>query len=1570
MLGAGIAVAIVLSSCSNDKTAAPDEPATATPVKPDQPKWFEDQAVPTVRKPTVIYPTRGTSMPLGQILGQKNDNAPAAAPTARPEAPVVNRDQRSPSANGAAIQTTTSNAAPDPTLSFDGMSNGDNNDTLGFRVFPPDPNGDVGPNHYVQWVNLVIGVYDKSGNQLVDALPGNTPWTGFGGPCDSNNDGDPLVVYDQLADRWVFTQFAITASAGHQCFAVSQTADPLGAYHLYDYVFSPGGGINDYPKIGVWPDGYYLTVNDFAGSFRAAVAAAVDREAMLDGLPAALVKFDVVSADPNEQIFSLQPTHLEGRVLPPTGAPNYIINSFDDETWSTTPDATKDRYNIWALQPDWNDPENGSTLVGPVTLDAPEFDAELCGFDRNCIPQPGGGNTLDSLSVMTMYRLSYRNLGTHEAMVLNHTVDVGDNRAGVQWTEIRNPTTAPVLHQTGTFAPDDGLNRWMGSAAMDGQGNIAVGYSVSSADTFPGLRYAARLANDPLGEMGQGEAVIVEGSTAQSGANRWGDYASMSVDELDDCTFWFTGEYASDALPGDWSTRIASFQLPLCTATEIGFIEGTVTDTSGAPIEGARVSVDAFSAVSGADGSYSLALIPGTYDVSVAAFGYLSQTLAGLDVVAEETTDASFSLDLAPLATVSGWIYDGSDAGWPLYAKLVLTTEGAPATSVFTDPGTGFYSVELPVGTDFSASVEALVPGYEAEARPITPGPNGTVAHFGLEVNQGTCDALGYAEETTAISTEDFEGVFPPVGWELTNDTVNCNGELGWFDTDTIGNLSGGAGKYAAANSDQCGSGVTMSATMTSAPVDLSEFGDGDGLSIRFAQDLRTITGTQARVEVWNGIEWEVLSTQTVDDRGPTQLTLGTSSANGLADARVRFAYEAGWHWWWQIDDLELSRRSCEYRLGGLVWGQVNDGNTGAGLVGASVATGTEPTVQTSATPEDPGLGDGLFFTFLPAPQAITASASNYTDATSNVVPQVNGATRRDLSLGAGRIEIDPNSIALRVPFGGMASATMTVSNTGTAPAMVEFDEVIGRGVSRPEGPFAPAGRRLGPKRLFDYDARGVREPTVPKTVPTLAAGEVSRTIASGLPGAWGMGFNFATNNPWVGNISALSGPDAMHEFDVDGTATGRVIDTASYGSIFSADIAYDSTNGTLWQVNVGGDDCIHEVDPVSLTVTGESICPAFGTSERGLAYDPVTDTFYAGSWNDGRVIQFDRAGDILRAVQVGLNVSGLAYNPATAHLFVLSNDAVALADIVVLDANADLVEVGQFEITDGGNPAFADFSQAGLELDCDGNLWAVDQTNGTITVAASGESTSCASGIDWLVVAPQSFTVAAGDSVSVTVTVDASTLTPGLYEAQLLPRTNTPYDVAPVPVAAEVRFRDVAVGSYGDGEIHGLAGAGITFGCGGGNFCPFGLMTRRFLMVWGLRSALGPDYVPPRAEGLLFNDVAPDSFGADFIEDAANRGYEQGCGEVFFCPDNAVTRGAAAVSVLRFLEGADYMPPAATGMFVDVPADIAPFVEEAWERGIIDSCGADSFCPFSPGSRADMAIWLVRAFNFPTFGL
>ncbi|MEO8287775.1 MAG: S-layer homology domain-containing protein [Chloroflexota bacterium] len=414
---------------------------------------------------------------------------------------------------------------------------------------PPDTQGDVGPNNYVQMVNNAFQIWDKSGNSLFGPAQNNTLWAGFGGPCQTFNDGDPIVLHDQLADRWMLTQFVSHAPYG-QCIAISATADPTGAYHRYYFPMAHANQLHDYPKFGIWPDGYYMTANRFFPdqSFAGPAVVVFDRAAMLQGSAATLQEID-----PPNYFSTLLPSDLDGSTLPPAGAPNYLAST----------SAVRDSMRIWKFHVDWTTPAN-SSLTGPTNIPVAQFDPNMCGGSRNCIPQPNVTQKLDALAGRLMFRLAYRNMGDHEVLVGTSTVDEdGNDHAGVRWYEVRDPGGAPFVYQQGTYAPDSD-HRWLPSIAMDHDGNIAVGYSVSSSTVFPSIRYSGRLATDPLGTLGQGETTLVAGTGSQSAPSRWGDYASMSVDPSDDCTFWYTNEYEVITAGYTWATRIGSFKFPGC----------------------------------------------------------------------------------------------------------------------------------------------------------------------------------------------------------------------------------------------------------------------------------------------------------------------------------------------------------------------------------------------------------------------------------------------------------------------------------------------------------------------------------------------------------------------------------------------------------------------------------------------------------------------------------------------------------------------------------------------------------------------------------------------------------------------------------------------------------------------------------------------------------------------------------------------------------------------------------------------------------------------------------------------
>ncbi len=435
-----------------------------------------------------------------------------------------------------------------------------NIDGIHFTGFvPPDPVGDIGPNHYVQMANAVFAIYNRSGILLAGPTSISSLWTAAGdttGPCATQNRGDPVVLYDQLAGRWLMSQFAFHS---YVCIAISRTANPVSdGWYVYTFDVRE---FPDYFKLGVWPDAYYMAANfDFNLQV---TAVAFDRTNMLNGNPATFVQFNVAGL-PGLDGSMLLPSDLDGPAPPPTAAPNVFYRQVDGDVFGGM-----DRLELFEFHVDWSNPAS-SSFTGPTNLVMAPFDSDLCGFfSFSCIPQPGTQVRLDPINEWPMWRLQYRNFGTHETLVGNFTVDVdGHDHAGIRWFELRKTGGAWTVYQQGTYAPQAPgaawQHRWIGSIAMDRAGNIALGYSVSSSDgVFPSIRYAGRLATDRLGRLPRGEQTLVNGAGSSTFV-RWGDYSSMNVDPSNDCTFWYTNEYFL-TIGIQWLTRIGSFQFPTCS---------------------------------------------------------------------------------------------------------------------------------------------------------------------------------------------------------------------------------------------------------------------------------------------------------------------------------------------------------------------------------------------------------------------------------------------------------------------------------------------------------------------------------------------------------------------------------------------------------------------------------------------------------------------------------------------------------------------------------------------------------------------------------------------------------------------------------------------------------------------------------------------------------------------------------------------------------------------------------------------------------------------------------------------
>ncbi|MBA3914107.1 MAG: hypothetical protein H0X25_09710 [Acidobacteriales bacterium] len=432
--------------------------------------------------------------------------------------------------------------------SFDGMGQGfvGPNGLFNIQFDPPDTNIAVGRHQIVEMVNTAVAVYDK---QLMRWTAGpidlHDVWTNDFPDC-RLDDGDPIVLYDRLADRWILSQLG-GFNFGSECVAVSQTSDATGSYYLYE--FKPAAS-TDYPKLSVWPDAYYLTTNEFTNNERylGAGVCALDRKSMLRGAAAISICFNT-----STDFDTVLTAGIEGSLLPPPGSPNYAF-ALDNNTHAGLAE--------WLFHVDFAHPDN-SSFTGPINVPVAGFNP-VCRFTFDCVPQKGTLQRIDALGNLLMFHLAYRNFGSYESLTAVHTVavtDHGTRRTGERWYEIRNPGASPLVYQQGTWAPSAQW-RFMASLDQDKQGNIAMGYSVSSSTEVPGIRYSGRRVTDPLNLL-EREIAVTAGAGFHND-DRWGDYSSMVIDPFDDCTFWYANEYQTQNGALTWHTRIASIRFPSC----------------------------------------------------------------------------------------------------------------------------------------------------------------------------------------------------------------------------------------------------------------------------------------------------------------------------------------------------------------------------------------------------------------------------------------------------------------------------------------------------------------------------------------------------------------------------------------------------------------------------------------------------------------------------------------------------------------------------------------------------------------------------------------------------------------------------------------------------------------------------------------------------------------------------------------------------------------------------------------------------------------------------------------------
>jgi hypothetical protein len=811
-------------------------------------------------------------------------------------------------------QSVVSLLAPTILATFDGVGQGlvGPNGTFSVNSAPPDTNGDIGPNHYIQTVNSDFAIFSKTGTVLYGPVPLNTLWSGFGGDCQTNNDGDPVVLYDPIADRWMISQFSVTGANGTtkpflQCVAVSQTPDPTGAWYRYSFSYT---GFNDYPKMGVWPDAYYTTFNMFnaAGTaFLGAKVCAYDRAKMLTGAAATQQCFDTSTS-----YGGLLPADLDGARLPPAGAPNTVVAL----------GATTGTLATWKFHVDWTTPAN-TTFTGPTTLTTTAY-AEACGTSGTCIPQSGGGS-LDSLSDRVMFRLAYRNFADgHQSLVVNHSITAGTS-VGVRWYELRlDASSNASIFQQGTYAPDANY-RWMGSIAQDQAGNMALGYSVSSSSLKPSIRYTGRLAGDAAGQMTQGEGTLITGGGAQgSSLTRWGDYSMMSVDPVDDCTFWFTSEYIPANGTFNWKTRIGSFKMPGCGATASNDFSisaspatvsvaagGTGTSTISTAITAGAAQSVALSASglpAGATASFSPASVTSggsstlTLSAGTAAAGTYSLTITGTGASATRTTAVSFVVAAAPDFSIAvtpstGTVNTGSSITYSVSTgsiggsaqSIALSVSGLPAgvtgsfapASVTAGSGSTLTLTAATGATLGSAVFTVTGTGtntHSATATVVVQTP--PVADFTIAVSPASATVVQGASATFTVSTTAVNGSTQSVALSVT------------------GLPSGATGAFSPASVTAGGSStltITTTATTTTGAAALSITGTS-GATTHSAAATLTVNAPSSTPTLTSGVPVTGIGGAVNSQQfwvinvpaGQSTLTVTTSGGTGDADLYVK----------------------------------------------------------------------------------------------------------------------------------------------------------------------------------------------------------------------------------------------------------------------------------------------------------------------------------------------------------------------------------------------------------------------------------------------------------------------------------------------------------------------------------------------------------------------------------------------------------------------------------------------------------------------------------------------------------
>ncbi len=592
--------------------------------------------------------------------------------------------------------------------------------------FPPDPTGAVGPNHYVHSVNSLVKIFDKSGNLLVGPVSLGT-FLGFGG-----NSGDPIVLYDQLADRWLVSEFGSINGGNSLAVGVSVSSDPAGAYNVYQYSFS---GFPDYPHYAVWPDAYYGTVNLDGATTR---AFALDRDEILNGGPnPAIVIFSLpgIVVNPN-QVKSPEAANLLGTTIAPN-TPGYVTY-LQDDAWTGV---SNDHLKVWEMDMDWTTPAN-STISAPLEIPTDPFDAgEL--FGQGAIDQPGTNQKLAGHGGIISFAANYRSFPDHNSWLITFNTFIdNDQTGGIRWIELRNDSSNPwSIYQEGTYAPADGNSRFMSSSAMDIYGNIGLAYSIGSSTLPVGIRYTGRFDGDPLGTMTVAETTIVNGVGVRTNTYRYGDYGHTTMDP-DNFTFWHTADFFSSN--NAWRTQIAAFRI------SGGFTADVGVNAILQPENGQLTNAE-------------------TVQVSLRNYGSASQTNIPMELRVDGNLVAS--------ETFNGTIASGDDATYTFAQTVDLST---PGQTYNIEVKTNLSGDEFPSNDPYNKDVTNLLlndVGAIAITAPVT-GPE-----LGNETITATIKNFGASAQSNFDVQYSVDGGTPVV--ETYTGTIAAEQEASYSFTQT-----------------------------------------------------------------------------------------------------------------------------------------------------------------------------------------------------------------------------------------------------------------------------------------------------------------------------------------------------------------------------------------------------------------------------------------------------------------------------------------------------------------------------------------------------------------------------------------------------------------------------------------------------------------------------------------------------------------------------------------------------------------------------------------------------------------